>query len=197
MTEQKDSDVGGRLRALRQERGLSVRGLAELCELSPNTISLIERERTSPTVSTLQRLATALGVPITSFFSPQAERTKVLYTRHDQRIRSGSASVTLESLGYGLEEQACDPFWVSLKPGASSGRQVMVHQGHELIYCLQGTLDYEIAGEHFCLAPGDSLFFHADLPHRWSNLSQEPAVFLMILQASDELQDSLNQHLHP
>lgn len=197
MTEPEVSEVGARLRARRQERGLSLRGLAELCELSPNTISLIERDQTSPSVSTLQRLATALGVPITSFFSDQVERTKVLYTPYDQCIRSGSASVLLESLGYGLEEQVCDPFRVILKPGASSGRQMMVHPGHELIYCLEGDLDYEVASEHFHLGSGDSLLFHAELPHRWSNPGQEPAVFLMIMQASDERHESLNQHLHP
>ncbi|UCC65546.1 MAG: cupin domain-containing protein [Anaerolineae bacterium] len=197
MNEQTPPNVGRHLRALRHERGLSLRALAELCELSPNTISLIERGATSPTVSTLHRLATALGVPITSLFAGPAEKVKAILTRADERPASGSASVVLESLGYGLEEQACDPFVVNMKAGAGSGRQVMTHTGHELVYCLRGQLDYEVAGEHYRLAPGDALLFHADLPHRWHNSSDHPAVFLLVMQIVEEREEPLNQHLHP
>jgi transcriptional regulator with XRE-family HTH domain len=182
---------------LRQERGLSLRALAELCELSANTISLIERGKTSPSVSTLQQLATALGVPITTFFTEPVEKMQVIVTRADDRARSGSASVVLESLGYGLEQQACDPFVVTLKPGASSGNRSMVHSGHELVFCLAGELDYEIAGEHHRLLPGDALLFHADLPHRWRNPSGEPVTFVLIMQLIEERHESVEQHLHP
>lgn len=197
MTEMDAPDVGSRLRNLRHDRGLSLRALAELCELSPNTISLIERGATSPSVSTLQRLATALGTPITSFFAEEPERSSVILTRANERIRSGSASVTLESLGYGLEDQSCDPFHVTLKAGASSGRRVMSHIGSELVYCLEGAVEYEISGEHYRLNPGDSLLFRGELPHRWSNPNSKPAVFLMIMQASEERELRVDQHLHP
>jgi transcriptional regulator with XRE-family HTH domain len=197
MSELDAANVALHLRAFRQERGLSLRALAELCDLSANTISLIERGITSPSVSTLQRLATALGVPITAFFVDPGERVDVILTRSDERARSGSGSVVLESLGYGLREQACDPFFVILRPKAHSGRHTMIHGGHELVFCLEGTLDYEIAGEHYRLGPGDSLLFHADQPHQWSNPSEEPVQFLMIMQATEEYQLSREQHLHP
>jgi quercetin dioxygenase-like cupin family protein len=168
-----------------------------LCELSPNTISLIERGVTSPSVSTLHRLAMALGASITSLFDDRVEKAKVILTRADERPRSGSASVALESLGAGLEEQACDPFLVTLKSGASSGKQVMVHTGHELVFCLQGALEYEVAGENYRLGEGDALLFHADLPHRWRNPNSTPAVFLLIMQIAEDLHESVDQHLHP
>lgn len=197
MTQQETPDVGTRLRAMRQERGLSLRALAELCDLSPNTISLVERGVTSPSVSTLQRLAMALGVPITSFFTEPVERMQVLVTRADERIRSGSASVVLESIGYGLEQQACDPFMVTLKPGASSGDRLMVHSGHELVFCLEGELDYEIEGEHYRILPGDALLFHADLPHRWRNPTSHPCIFMLVMQVVEERHEPIEQHLHP
>ncbi len=197
MTEQEIPKVGQYLRSLRNERGLSLRALAELCELSPNTISLVERGETSPSVSTLHRLATALGVPITAFFTEPVEKTQVILTRADGRARSGSASAVLESIGYGLEDQVCDPFVVTLKPGASSGNHVMIHPGHELVFCLEGGLDYEIAGEHHLLEPGDALLFHADLPHRWHNPNSEPCQFLLIMQLGEDRRDSVDQHLHP
>jgi transcriptional regulator with XRE-family HTH domain len=197
MSEQETPDVGARVRALRQERNLSLRALAELSELSPNTISLVERGMTSPSVSTLQRLATALAVPITSFFVHPVETVKAIFTHADERTRAGSANVVLESLGFGLEGQSCDPFLVTLKPGAGSGRRVMVHSGSELVYCLDGELSYEVGDERYHLIVGDSLLFRAEQPHRWHNPAQEPATFLLIMTATEERQISMEQHLHP
>jgi transcriptional regulator with XRE-family HTH domain len=182
---------------MREERGLSLRALAQLCEMSPNTISLIERGASSPSVSTLDRLARALGVPITSLIAGPTEKAQVILTRASERTRSGSAGVLLESIGYGLEEQICDPFVVTLKRGASSGRRMMAHSGSELVFCLEGELDYEIAGEHYRLAPGDALLFRAELPHRWRNPNSGPAVFLLIMQVTEERHEAVNQHLHP
>lgn len=197
MSDHEAADVRYHLKRLRTERGLSLRALAELCDLSPNTISLIERGETSPSVSTLQRLANALGVPITSFFTDPVEKTEVIVTRSGSRARSGSSSVVLASIGYGLEGQACDPFVVTLKPGASSGDRLMMHPGHELVFCMGGELDYEVDGVNHRLRPGDSLLFHADLPHRWSNPSDEPVEFLLIMQLTEERHVSVNEHLHP
>ncbi len=197
MSEQQTPDVGTYLKELRGQRGLSLRALAELCDLSPNTISLIERGVTSPSVSTLHRLAMALGVPITSFFTGPVEKKGVILTRAGARARSGSASVVLESIGYGLEQQACDPFMVTMEAGASSGKRVMVHSGHELVFCLEGELDYEIDGEHHHLSAGDALLFHADLPHRWQNVNDRPVKFLLVMQMFEERHQHLDQHLHP
>jgi transcriptional regulator with XRE-family HTH domain len=197
MDKQTPPNVGEQIRALRRQRGLSLRALAELCDLSPNTISLIERGVTSPSVSTLHRLAMALGVPIASLFEDRVEKAQVILTRADERPRSGSASVVLESLGLGLEEQACDPFLVTLKSGADSGDRAMVHSGYELAFCLQGELDYDVAGEKYRLEEGDALLFHADLPHRWHNPNSKPAVFLLIMQSGEDPHESVNQHLHP
>jgi transcriptional regulator with XRE-family HTH domain len=194
MSEQVLPDVGAQVRAIRQERGLSLRTLAQICELSPNTISLIERGITSPSVSTLHRLATALRVPITAFFEEKDGRLEVVLLHPGERPRSGSADLLLESLGTGLEDQTLEPFLVTLKPGADSGRRDIVHIGHELVYCLQGEIEYEVSDQPHRLMAGDSLLFEARLPHRWRNLGSEPAVFLLVFQAQAP-GESVEQHL--
>jgi transcriptional regulator with XRE-family HTH domain len=196
MDKRKPPDVGAQVRAVREARGLSLRALARICELSPNTVSLIERGITSPSVSTLQRLATALRVPITTFFEEQPDRVEVILLRAGERPRSGSTSVLLESLGSGLQNQALESFEVTLKPGADSGRQPIVHTGHELVYCLQGEIEYVVSGKSHRLKAGDSLLFEARLPHRWRNPSKDPAVFLLIFGAAVE-GEAVEQHLHP
>lgn len=197
MTGQEAPKVGGYVRELRKKRGLSLRALAELSGLSPNTISLIERDATSPSVSTLHNLAKAFGMPIIALFEKPVEPTKVILTRAGKRTRSGSASVILESLGYGLEDQTCEPFVVTLEPRASSGKGTLAHPGHELVYCLQGEVEYEVGGEEYRLASGDALLFHGNLPHRWRNPNSKPVVFLMIMGGIMDRQEPVEQHLHP
>jgi transcriptional regulator with XRE-family HTH domain len=196
MSEQGTPDVGAQLRALRQQRGLSLRTLAELCDLSPNTISLIERGESSPSVSTLHRLATALSVHITAFFEEHDEPVQIVLTRAAERARSGSANVRLESLGTGLEEQSLEPFLVTMKPGADSGQQLVVHTGEEMVYCLQGEVEYEVAGQLHRLAAGDTLLFEARLPHRWRNPAEAPAIFLMVFGTGGK-ESPVEQHLQP
>lgn len=197
MSEREPPDVGSQVRALRQQRGLSMRALAELCELSPNAISLIERGLSSPSVSTLHRLATALKVPITAFFELPGRESNVIWSRPEERSFSGSGSVLLENLGSGLKGQTLEPFVVTLQPGADSGTPAMIHTGHELIYCLQGELEYRIEDISYRLTAGESLLFEAGLPHCWRNPSEdEPSVFLLVFQSS-EGGESLEQHLRP
>src|SRR4030042_5983285 len=57
-------DVGRNLRDLRAEQGLSIRSLAELSGFNVNTLSLIENGKSSPSVSTLLQLSSALTIPI-------------------------------------------------------------------------------------------------------------------------------------
>ena len=194
MSKQQSPDVGTRVRALREQRGLSMRALAELCELSPNAISLIERGKSSPNVSTLHRLATALQVHITAFFEVRQESARLVLSRTGERPASGHQKTLLESLGSGLAEQLMDPFEVTLQPGAGSGRQVMSHRGQELVYCLQGELEYTVEGRSYLLGAGDALMFDALLLHSWRNPGQSSARFLMVFGACED-HDSLAQHL--
>ena len=194
MDKQQAPDVALRVKALREQRGLSMRALAELCELSPNAISLIERGISSPTVSTLHRLATALRVPITAFFQDRDEDVRLVLSRRGERPYSGHDQALLETLGSGLEEQIMDPFEVTLQPGAGSGGQVMSHAGQELVYCLQGEVEYRVEGKPHLLRVGDALLFEAQLPHSWRNPGQTAARFLLVFGACQE-HDSLAQHL--
>jgi quercetin dioxygenase-like cupin family protein len=196
MSEREPPDVGCQLKTLREQRGFSMRALADLCGLSPNTISLIERGVTSPSVSTLHQLATALKVPITAFFERSGERVQVVHSCPGARPFSGSSSVLLESLGSGLEGQTLEPFLVTLQPGADSGPGAMIHSGHELVHCLQGMVEYVIDAETYRLSAGESLLFEAHLPHYWRNPQDEPALFMLVFQAERQ-GESVEQHLHP
>lgn len=185
MTDGRETDVGGRLLMLRQERGLSLRGLARDCGLSVNAISRIERGETSPTVTSLQRLAKALDVPITEFFKASPERSTILVREH-QRLRTRGEGVVIESLGTGLHAQRLGPFLMTLMPGACGADEPISHGGEEFVYCLEGEVDYQVQGELQRLKAGDSLLFHASQEHLCKNTSLEKTRLLLVIQAPEE-----------
>lgn len=185
MTPMKTVDVGIRLRDIRQSRGVSLRALSEACGLSVNAISLIERGVSSPSVSTLQRLAAALDVPITAFFTGETASTPVVFVPAVERTLVALPRGRMEKLGTGLPNQHVEPLLVTLEAGAVSGLRPVVHPGEEFAFCLTGCVAYEVGEETYTLQPGDSLLFEAHLPHRWRNVGGEPASVLLILYSPE------------
>lgn len=193
MNEEKEPQVGIRLRSMRDQQGLSLRALAERCGLSINAISQIERGENSPTVSTLHRLATALNVRITDFFQEEA-RQKYVFVKRNHGLSSQSNGVAMESLGIGLFNQQLEPFRLVIQPGVGNMEDPISHSGEEFIHCLEGNIDYCIDGQVFHLEQGDSLLFDATQHHAYNNPSQNPAVILMVYKVSSDR--PLVQQLH-
>lgn len=179
-------DVGARLRELRDARNISMRGLATKSGLSANALSMIERGKTSPSVSTLYKLADALGVPVTAFFGPQAERQNAVFVRADERARVPFARGVWEGLGGEKFTGRVEPFLLTLESGASSGPHSMAHSGHEFVFCLRGHLEYLVERETYQLEAGDSLLFAAQLNHRWRNSGNTVTNALIVLSGFSE-----------
>lgn len=185
--------LGDKLRALRRERKYTQRELAGLADVSANSISLIERGEISPSVATLQNLATALKIKISYFFDEDS-RTDLLHLKADQRPAIVSDGLTIETIGKRLQGQQIEPFLITLTPNSASGDGTVVHLGHEFVYCLRGRIDYQVDNQTYQLEPGDMLLFTATLPHRWQNTSTEPAEMLVILQSQDDPTTHISKH---
>lgn len=179
-------DVGTRLRELREARTISMRGLATKSGLSANALSMIERGKTSPSVSTLYKLADALGVPITEFFGPPVEKANAILVKADERTRVPFARGVWEGLGGEKFEGRVEPFVLTLESGASSGPHTMIHSGHEFVFCLRGQLEYLVEKHVYQLEAGDSLLFAAQLNHRWRNPGNTVTNALIVLSGYSE-----------
>ncbi|MFN2148732.1 MAG: helix-turn-helix domain-containing protein [Anaerolineales bacterium] len=162
-------DVGLRLRQLREDRGHSIRELARLSGLSANALSLIERGKSSPSVSTLYKVSDALDVPITALFQLTGEHAEVVYVRAGERTRVPFTRGLWEGLGGEQFSGRVEPFSLTLENGATSGPEMIEHTGHEFVFCLRGQLEYQVQNQIFTLGAGDSLLFAAHLKHRWRN----------------------------
>jgi len=190
-------NVGRALRALCLQRGLTIRALAEKSGLAVNTLSLIQNAKTSPSVSTLQQLASALEVPITVFFENGPPKSRVAHIKASQRVGAAFAHGTLEDLGGGLPDRTVEPFVVTMKPNANSGANPIVHTGHEFVFCLEGRIVYTIEDKVYLLEQGDSLLFESHLPHRWQNVEAAPARAILILCPLDSRDKPTKHHFLP
>jgi transcriptional regulator with XRE-family HTH domain len=191
--------LGERLRQLRSERNISQRDLAQLSGLSPNSISLIERDETSPSVATLQSLANALNIRMSYFFEEETP-TSVLHIKPGARPKIDSEGVIIQGMGRNLPYQELEPFVVSLEPHVECcGERQVVHAGHEFVYCLQGRIEYLVDGNAYLIETGDILIFEATLPHLWRNPFDEKAEFLLVLQTPNTSREPVQRHFssHP
>jgi transcriptional regulator with XRE-family HTH domain len=187
-------DVGNRVRELRTKAVLSIRALAEASNLNVNTLSMIENNKSSPSVSTLQQLAVALGVHLSAFFEARAPARHIVFQKAGARPHANFSQGMMEDLGAGLTLRGGQPLIVVLQPQADSGPTPIVHTGHEFVYCLEGSLTYIIDGQEYVLEPGDSLIFEARLPHRWENKNEKPSRSLLILCPTDENDRPTERH---
>lgn len=193
MTLTTEPNVGERIRELRVARKLSLRALAEKSSLSTNAISLIERGENSPTVSSLHRLATALGVPISDFFK-DAQEQAVVYVTPEQRLRSEANGIELASLATGLRNQQLEPFLMRIGPGVGNRDEPVTHNGEEFVHCLEGEVNYCVDEQVFRLHPGDSLLLKAEQPHCFENTEDKPARLLIIFLTSEGTHQLIEQH---
>ncbi len=193
VNEAESVDVGGRLRKLRDERGVSMRALARQSGLSANALSMIERGLTSPSVSTLTKLSTALGVPITAFFREQPDLRSIVFCKANERSRVPFMRGLWEGLGGESFSGQMDAFVITLDKGASSGPHGLIHSGSEFVICLRGILEYEINQEKFTMEPGDTILFDGSLVHNWKNPGGNVTQAVIVI-ASYEASDFPREH---
>ncbi|MEP6469702.1 MAG: MerR family transcriptional regulator [Chloroflexota bacterium] len=157
---------GNRLRALRKERGHSLRSAAAKAGLSASFLSALERRATGASVATLLRLTRAYGVTTLDLFrqmAPVGRRVR----RNERQVLTLGSGVRIEQLAH--EASLLEPQLFVLAAGASSDG-AYTHAGEEFMFVLDGALTVWLGPrERYRLTIGDSMTFPSTLPHRWRN----------------------------
>lgn len=153
--------------------------------MSVNALNLIENGKTSPTISTLNQLAAALGVSVAAFFDTCVRKESVIYVKSGQRRRATFGYGTIENLGAGFINSTVEPFVVTLEAGAGSGPQATVHTDYEFVLCLRDRIVYRIHEFTCLLRQGDSLLIESHLPHCWQNVGNKPSEFFLVFSLTD------------
>jgi transcriptional regulator with XRE-family HTH domain len=191
------ADLGARLRAARERKGMTVRGLARYVGVSPSLVSQIERGRVMPSVGTLYTIANELGLVVDDLFrdketaprSKGRDRDESLNDAADAVVRPARRKIIRLAGGVRWERLTPRPdkevefLMVVYDAGAASCPEdsLIRHGGKEYAYMISGRLGIKLGFEDFELGPGDSISFDAQVPHRLWTIGHEPAVALWVV----------------
>ena len=179
--------IGREVRAFRHQSGMTIADLSSRTGLSIGMLSKIENGNTSPSLSTLQTLAHAMSVPLTSFFRRFEDVHHAVHTKAGEGVeierrgtRAGHQYNLLGHLGANTSGVVVEPYLITLTSD-SDIFPTFQHEGIEMLYMLEGEVDYRHGNNVYPLKPGDSLFFDADAPHGPEVLVKLPARYLSII----------------
>lgn len=177
--------LGARIKALRLERDLQQRQLAEKADLTPSMVSQIESGRLTPSLNTLGRIATALGVSIAALFDGQpAGRIHVSRKKDYPVVTFDGSSERWAVLGAGLFEGKIRAVVSTLdarSKGVSTGSVVIKPGQMKLFYVLDGSVALHYNGERHVLETGDSALLDGGAPHGWENLGTKKSRVLWVI----------------
>jgi transcriptional regulator with XRE-family HTH domain len=163
---------GAELRAIRKQKQLTLKQLAEATGLSASLLSQIERGMVDPTVGTFWRICEALDVPINRFFTRTDQHDPVV--RKDQRktIHLRNTNVRYHVLTP-IDQGKIEFLLVEIEPGESLYQELVSHSGEECGFVLQGELKVLLRDQEYHLYAGDSIAFPSTSPHRFLNPGKE------------------------
>jgi ribosome-binding protein aMBF1 (putative translation factor) len=178
--------LGNAIRDLRQKHGLTIAEVAEQVSISRGMLSKIENAQTATSLETIRKLASALGVSLSTLFRnynmPAGGAQLVKQGDGMEVVRRGTKrGHTYHLLAYDQgPTKLFEPFLITMDD-ASEVFPTFEHPGIEFIYMLQGKLEYHHGIHTYLLEPGDSLSFRGEVPHGPEKLIELPIQFLAII----------------
>ncbi|NTE83493.1 helix-turn-helix domain-containing protein [Agrobacterium tumefaciens] len=179
--------IGHEVRAYRKKLGITVTDLASATGVSVGMLSKIENGNISPSLTTLQTLSKALGVPVTAFFRGFEEPRSATFVKAGQGVnierrgtRAGHQYSLLGHIDNNTSGVTVEPYLITLTKD-SDVFPTFQHEGMEFLYMLEGEVVYRHGEQLFTMQAGDSLFFDADAPHGPEELVKLPARYLSII----------------
>lgn len=181
-------DIGARLLAMRRAAGLSQRQLAERAGVPHAQISIVETNRSSPSVATLRKILSGLNLTLADFFDP--ERTAPegpFFDEGDLVDLTSKLSVAgaQDATGGFSFRQIGDARKHNLQilhevyqPGADTGETRLEHFSNEGGYVIEGALEVTVGDQVRVLTPGQSYLFDSRIPHRFRNVHPGPTVVI-------------------
>ncbi|WP_047865579.1 helix-turn-helix domain-containing protein [Rubrobacter aplysinae] len=175
--------LGGRVKALRREAGLTLDGLAERAGVSRAMLSKLERGEKNPTLVVAARVAEGLGVTLTRLIETEERGAVVVIPRGGRRVMRDPQT--------GFERQAISPSTAGsgvelvynvIPVGSTSGEFPPHRKGvEEHVVVERGRLRAVLGGEEHVLEAGDAVYFEADVPHRFDNAGEGECGYYLVI----------------
>lgn len=165
--------LGEKIKKTRNEKGLSLRDLAAMVDLSASFLSQIEQGKASPSIENLKKIANSLDVRVSYLIEDDEVKKDTVLVRRGERdsIESIDSNTKISLLTSPDIEKNMEPIYYEIGPKGESGRESFQHPGEEFVFVLEGELEVYINDRKYDLDEGDSLYFKSNQKHRFLNPS--------------------------
>jgi transcriptional regulator with XRE-family HTH domain len=188
--------LGARIRQFRQLRRLSLRELGSMVQISAGFLSQLERGDTNASVSTLRRIASALGLTVADLFDDATTDCARVLRKIDRPMLHAADGVEKYLLSR-PPLRHLEVYQGELAPGATTGDRALSHgASQELLVVTLGRIVLELGGSRYQLDAGDSIEYESSAPHRVWNESGSPAAVLWIISPPTDGRLGNNDRTH-
>ncbi|MEJ7634301.1 XRE family transcriptional regulator [Aeromicrobium sp.] len=178
-------ELGARIRKFRKMRRLSLRELGGTVQVSAGFLSQLERGEANASVSTLRRIAGALGLAVADLFEG-TERNHAQVHRKGDRPKLKAADGMTKYLLSRPPLHHIEVYQADFVPGASTGARALRHgSSQEFLVVMHGDVELELGDKRFALHEGDSIEYESSTPHRVVNTGDDDAAVLWIISPPD------------
>lgn len=172
-------DVGERLRDVRKAKGISQRELAKRVGVTNSTISLIEQNRVSPSVASLKKVLDGIPMTLSEFFTLDvAPIERSHFYSIDDQPDIGQNFLNYYLIGANFNNRKMTMLREVFGPGADTGVEMVAHSGEECGVIIAGEVEITIGEKVRILKAGEGYYFETKIPHRFRNLTEEPAIII-------------------
>ena len=174
-------DIGSKIRELRKKKSLTAKQFSEMVGCTASLISQVERSKADPSISTLKKMADALGVNIVDFFSFGSNGDEVI-TRSYQRVQMELPrwDPRIQSLVQAIGQKKMQAFYTIIKPGGGSQGRYS-HDGEEFGIVLKGEMELALGDEVYVVRENDSFYFSSKIPHDWNNRKDKDVEIIWVI----------------
>jgi transcriptional regulator with XRE-family HTH domain len=172
-----ENSIGERVKSLRIERGMTLVELGEQVNLSASYLSQIERDRLTPSLTTLMEIAEALDVEPRYFFDSGGDSPLVRRAGQDIRPNLSRRGMVCYALSAEDVHNTLHVYRVELQPHHGT-HEFEPYAGEEMCFVLSGELTVKVGEEIHSLSVGDSIHYDALLAHGWLCEGEQPCVFI-------------------
>ena len=169
------TEVGKQLKAVRTAFGLSQRELAKRAGVTNGMVSLIEQNRVSPSVGSLQKILAAFPMTMAEFFTRDMSGPEEVVFRAADLPNMATGLIEYRLVAATRRERRMSILSEVYAAGADTGEDLLTHSGEEGGVIVEGELELTVAGKSWTLGAGDSYYFDSRLPHRFRNVGDVPA----------------------
>lgn len=170
-------DIGNKIKHLRKKKGLTLEDLAARSELSKGFLSQLERNLTSPCVSTLDNILEALGTNLSEFFREDKD-DPVVFREADFYV-SEKEDHTIKWIVPNAQKHAMEPILLELPPGGKSFEMTPTN-GEEFAYVLEGTVVLCCDDKTHVVRKGETFYIYCNTFHHLENKRKQPARVLWV-----------------